>query len=459
MPHRDHDLWFDADVYRQTYDNNTGQLGTLDTGTTFNGYGPELRFNRNQYTLAHSWRLGAGVIDSSLIRNDTETIGRTVPPGTPGKAPGSPRALENENTIFDTKAVFRLHRHTLSLGGQYWEAEMTDGVAPAPYEQKQWALFAEDEWRILSDLRLTLGARRDEHRQFGSHVNPRAYLVWSASPRWSFKAGVSQGFKAPRLDQIADGITGFTAQGTRPTIGSPGLKPETSTSTEFGVIFDGANGLRLSLTAFNNEFDDKIANGPGLLNATFAASPNRPGSVNYGNWPAVDTFAQLINIDTAVTRGIEAGAYYRLAAHWALTGNYTYTESKQKSGAEVGLPLYDTPRHMLNARVRWTATTRLSLWLSGEYRSERYRAADSATSRAKATYGDYRAYDLYHLGGAWQANSRLTFNATVYNVLDKNFVAYGPYVSNTATGAISYTNLYSNNQEPRRLWLSATYSF
>lgn len=459
VPHRNHDLWLDADVYRQTYDNNAGQLGTLDTGATFNGYGPELQFNRNQYTLAHSWRLGAGVLDTSLIRNDTETIGRTVPPGTPGKAPGSPRALENENTIFDTKAVLRFDRHTLSLGGQYWEAEMTDGVAPAPYEQKQWALFAEDEWRIFSDLRLTLGARRDEHRQFGSHVNPRAYLVWSATPRLSFKAGVSQGFKAPRLDQIASGITGFTAQGTRPTIGSPGLKPETSTSTEFGVIFDGSKGLRLSLTAFNNEFDDKIANGPGLLNATFAGSPDRPGSVNYGNWPAVDTFAQLINIDKALTRGIEAGAYYRLAAHWALTGNYTYTESKQKSGAEVGLPLYDTPKHMINARLRWTATTRLSLWLSGEYRSERYRAADSATSRAKATYGDYRAYSLYHLGGAWQANSRLTFNATVYNLFDKNFVAYGPYVSNTATGAISYTNLYSNNQEPRRLWLSATYSF
>ncbi len=458
-PHRHHDLWLDADLYRQTYDNNAGQLGTLDTGTTFNGYAPELKFNREQYTLAHTWRLDSGVIESSLIRNRTETLGRTIPPGTPGKTPGSPRTLENENLIFDTKGVLRFEGHTVSVGGQFWDAEMIDGVAPAPYTHEQWALYAEDEWRLLSDLRLTLGARRDEHNQFGEHYNPRAYVVWNATSRWSFKAGVSQGFKAPRLDQIADGITGFTGQGTRPTIGTPSLRPETSTSTEIGVIYDRSNGLRLSLTAFNNEFDDKIANGPGLLNATFAASPNRPGSVNYGNWPLVDTFAQLVNVDKAVTRGLEAGIHYRFADHWTITGNYTYTDSEQKSGVDAGKPLYDTPRHMVNTRLRWTASAKLSLWLSGEYRSERYRSPDTATSTAKATYGDYRAYSLFHLGGAWRFSPQLTFNATVYNLLDKNFVEYGPYVSNTATGAISYTNLYSNNQEPRRLWLSATYSY
>jgi len=27
------------------------------------------------------------------------------------------------------------------------------------------------------------------------------------------------------------------------------------------------------------------------------------------------------------------------------------------------------------------------------------------------------------------------------------------------TGAIAYTNLYANNQEPRRLWLSVTTTF
>mgnify|MGYP001170211421 FL=1 len=461
ITHRDHDLWLDADFYRQAYDNSANQLGTLDRpdANSYNGYGPELKFNRDQFTLAHTWRFDLGQLDSSLIQNKTETLGRTIPPGTPGRTPGSPRTLENENLVFDTKAIFNLSAHTLSVGGQYWEAEMIDLVAPAPYEQTQWAVFVEDEWRLLSDLRLTLGARHNDHSQFGDHLNPRAYLVWNATPRWSFKGGVSKGFKAPRLEQIADGITGFTGQGTRPTIGTPTLKPETSVTTEFGVIYDNDQGFRASVTAFNNEFSDKIANGPNLLNATYAASPNRPGSVNYGNWPLVDYFTQLVNVDEAVTRGFEASLYYRFHQNWTVTANYTYTESEQKSGASKGQPLYDTPRHMVNARLRWAATGRLNLWLSGEARDERHRDPDSATSTAKATWGNYRAYALFHLGGSFQLTPRITLNGTIYNLLDKNFVDYRPYVSDTRNGTIAYTNLYSNNQEPLRLWLTATYTF
>ena len=455
IAHPDHDLWLDGDFYRQSYDNRNAQLGTLGE----QGYEEELKFNRDQYTLAHTWRVGQSLVESSLMRNETETIGRTIPPGTPGKAPGSRRDLTNENVVFDTKAVIPIDAHTVSIGGQWWDAEMVDGVAPAPYRQEQWALFLEDEWRFRPNFAATVGGRYDEHSQFGDHFNPRAYLVWNASPRWTWKGGVSQGFKVPRLDQIAEGITGFTGQGTRPTIGTPSLKPETSTSTELGVIHERNSSFRIAATLFYNEFEDKIANGPGLLNATWAAEPNRPGSVNYGYWPAVDEFSQLINVDRAVTYGAEVSTRIRLSPVWTLTGNYTYTESEQKSGPTAGQPLYDTPRHMANARVRWEATERLSLWLAGEYRGERFRNPDSATSTAKATLGDYKAYALFNLGAGFQATERLVFNATISNLLDKDFVDYRPYVSNRNTGAISYTSVYSNHYEPRRLWLSATLTF
>ncbi len=455
IPNANHDLWLDADWAWQTYDNSFAQLGTLGV----QGYTEKQKFNREQFTAAHTWRLGTGVIESSLMKNFTETIGRTIPNGTPGKVPGSPRTLESENLVFDTKGVVSLGRHTLSLGGQYWEAEMVDGVAPAPYEHTQWAVFAENEWRFIDSVGLTLGLRHDDHSTFGGHTNPRAYLVWNATANWTVKGGISKGFKVPRLDQLADGITGFTGQGTRPTIGTPSLKPETSTTTELGIAYDNHRGFLANLSVFNNEFQDKIASGPGLPNCSFATSPNRPGCVDYGNWPAVDEYGQSINIDEAVTQGFEISSRIRLSDRWTLLTNYTYTDSEQKSGANIGQPLTNTPRHMVNARLRWEATSRVSLWINGEYRSGRFRAEDSATSRAKATYGDYRAYDLYHLGGAFRLAENVTLNATIYNLLDKDFVTYGPYVSNTNTGAISYTNLYSNNQEPRRIWVSTTLTF
>src|SRR5690606_36057740 len=122
-----------------------------------------------------------------------------------------------------------------------------------------WALFIEDEWRFMEPLALTVGVRRDDHSTFGGHTSPRVYLVWTANDYFTVKGGVSEGYKTPRLDQLADGIVGFGGQGTIPLIGSPHFKPETSTTTELGFYFDNRNGLRLNLTLFNNDFKDKIA--------------------------------------------------------------------------------------------------------------------------------------------------------------------------------------------------------
>jgi len=98
-PNRQHDLLLDLDGTRQTYQNSRGEMGTLDTATTKSGYGPELKFNRNQVALSHTWRMANGQLESSLLRNQTKTLGRTIPQGTPGKVAGAPRTLEAENTM------------------------------------------------------------------------------------------------------------------------------------------------------------------------------------------------------------------------------------------------------------------------------------------------------------------------------------------------------------------------
>jgi outer membrane receptor for ferrienterochelin and colicins len=464
-PHPDHDLYLDADIQRQWYDNSNAQLGTLGT----RGYGPDQRFNQEEFVIAHDWRLPFGELQSTLSRSTRETLGRILPDDVPGtdREAGDPRTLEATNTIFDTKLFTRWGAHTSTVGGQFWDAEMVDGVAPAPYTHEQWALFAEDEWRFADNLALTLGVRYDDHSTFGDQVSPRAYVVWNATDNWTIKGGVSQGFKTPRLDQIAEGITGFTGQGTRPTIGTPSLQPETSTSSEFAVFYDNRDNFRANVVIFHNAFEDKITSGPGLPNCSFGLSEADydagvtafPNCSDYGYWPTVETYGQSINVDEAVTQGVEAAFRWNIADAWSLNGNYTYTDSEQKSGEDAGQPLYSTPEHMVNAALRWRATDRLNLWLRGEYRSERYRSEDSATSTAKATWGDYRAYEVFHLGGSYRLTDSVSVNATIYNLLDEDFVSYGSYVSNTGTGAISYTNLYANNQEPRRLWLSVNVDF
>lgn len=452
-PHADHDLWLDIDESTQWYDNSQGQMGT---NTTAGGYGDALEFNRRQIALAHNWRLPFGQIESNLSKAETETIGRIIPNGVAGA--GGPRDLKSTNTIFDTKLYSRWKNHTFTIGGQYWDAEMKDGVAPEPFVHEQWAVFAEDEWRFTEGLALTLGARHDDHSVFGGHFSPRAYLVWNANQNWTFKGGVSQGFKTPRLEQLASGIMGFGQQGRLPLLGSPGLQPETSTSTEVGAYYDNKDGFTANVTVFHNKFEDKIASGPpvtncafGLTQAQYNSGQGRPaGCTDVGFFPNAATFAQSINIDEAVTQGVEAAARWRFADDWTLGLNYTFTDSEQKSGAEAGRKLTDTPEHMLNGNLRWRVTDRVNAWVRGEYRSERYRGEGPA----RVALGDFKAYSLFHLGGSFKATEAVTLNATIYNLFNKDFVRQLPYGT-----PVAYSPEYTNNQEPRRLWVSVQVDF
>jgi outer membrane receptor for ferrienterochelin and colicins len=447
------DVWLDGWINRQKYDNSRGQLGTLGTG----GYAPEQRYNREQATLSHTARFNFGTLDSSAMYSLTETIGRLIPPGVAGA--GNPRTLENENVVIDSKLTSGIGSHTFTVGGQWWESEMIDGVALAPFKHEQWALFIEDEWRFMEPLALTVGVRRDDHSTFGGHTSPRVYLVWTANDYFTVKGGVSEGYKTPRLDQLADGIVGFGGQGTIPLIGSPHLKPETSTTTELGFYFDNRNGLRLNLTLFNNDFKDKIATGDPIPNCHFNGF-QQPCMDLGPQWTRSPTFGQSVNIDKAVTRGAEVAATLPLLQNLTFDTNYTFTESEQKSGDSAGKPLTNTPKHMVNARLNWDASNRLSFYLRGEYRSKRYRSVTvGSTQTVTDQLGDYRAYSLFHVGGRFQVTPSVSLNAAVYNLLDKNFIDYRPYVSDPNTGAIAYANMYANTDDARRLWVSVNVTF
>ncbi|GBU14842.1 exogenous ferric siderophore receptor [Polaromonas sp.] len=457
-PNRDHDITLDLDSGRQKYDNSKGQLGTR---TIRGGYGPELRYNRNQVALAHTGRFGFGRWDSSLMRNNTETTGRNIPPGTPGAAPGSPRTLEVKSTVLDSKLVSAFGAHIMTVGGQWWDTSMRDAVAPGAFTFTQKALFMEDEWRLQDNLGITFGGRYDRHSTFGGHFSPRVYGVWTASPNWTVKGGVSNGYKTPSVEMLADGINGFGGQGTIPLIGNPKLKPETSTATEFGANFDSLAGFTAGFTVFNNTFKDKITSGPGLQNCSYGPNPNRPGCVSYGQWPNVDEFGQRINVDKATTRGVELNTRLPITPSLYSRANYTFTKSEQKSGSNSGKPLTDTPRHSVNASLHWEPGNEWSAWLRGEYRSNRFRDPGTSASNiaAKETLGDYKSYAQFHLGGAYKVSKQFTLNATLYNVFNKNFIDYAPYTTKSAKPVTSYSNRYVNSQEGRRLWVSANYTF
>lgn len=493
-PSDNHDFALDFEKGRQRYKNNDCQLGTLDgkkggdaaDGCTVddpnraNGYGDQLKFERTQYALTHTGRFEVGTWDNAITYNTTETLGRTIP-GTIGKAydnfpsiiGGDKRTLKSKDLVVDTKFVAPITENNIStIGAQYWDAELEDGIATKKFKQEAWAVFGENEWYMRDDLALTLGARYDRHQAFGGHVSPRAYLVWNTNDNWTMKGGVSKGYKTPSLNDLHSGINGVSGQGTTTTIGNPNLDPETSTTTEFGVYFDNLAGFNANATLFHNKFKDKIANGNPISDPLCANNNN-------------GTCTQKINVDEAVTQGFELAGRWQFAPAWSISANYTFTDSEQKSGADKGEPLTNTPKHLANASLNWATTDKLDLWLKTEYRGKRARftskyenlADKNGRSTSQSIYDtlgkNMKGYTLFHLGGSYQATEALSFNATIYNLLDKDFVkgkAYTTYSydknGNQTTG-IGYGTNYTHSlagstgtiEEGRRLWISATYDF
>ena len=470
-PTDDHDLSVEYEKTEQWYDNSKGQLGTLGAN---GGYDEAKEFNRDKVILAHTWRNKVGTLESSISNTQTETIGRLIPSRAQGGSMViSPRLLESEDTIFDTKFTTQhFDKHNITLGGQWWDASIKDGLrVNKEISFEQLGLFAEDTWALTDQLALTLGLRYDNHDTFGDFWTPRAYLVWNANDNWTFKGGYSEGYKAPRLERLTDGIYNVGGQGRIPLFGSSNLKPETSKNLEFGTYFNNTANFDANITAFYSQVEDKIMTGSAEMTCDAAipasktecekrmASVGTPWEMQTGDtgtraW----SITRPVNAEKAEVYGIETGFNWEFAPTWKFGMNYTWTETEIKDNSLGNPPLNDTPEHIVNASLKWQADDNIQLWARGEYRSERARYLKSYANMTTAeknvynTLGDFKAYGLLHIGSNFAVNDNVDVGVALYNVLDKNFIDFEKVGS-------SYYNSYSNTQEGRRVQLSTTFKF
>ncbi|ATD68183.1 TonB-dependent receptor [Luteimonas chenhongjianii] len=460
------------------------------------GYGAVQKFTRDAWSLTHEGRWDFGNSFVSLAHVATNNDGRTMPftveeraqllemiDGT-GPYAGLPlaerralaesaflprpkRTLESAQYTLDAKLdmPFKLAGdHTAVVGAQVIRGELTDGIfgieSGTPgmkQEHDMYSVFAEDTWYVTTPFALTAGLRWDDHQVFGNHLSPRLYGVYTVSPSWTVKGGVSTGFKTPKTTQLYDGVTGFGGQGTQPLFGNPDLQPETSTSTEVAVYWQSPAGHNFNLTLFRNEFEDKITSqacGPGTTLA--CTSAGEYADIGYAS------SNRTVNLDEVVIQGAEVAGRWQISETFAFRANYTFTDSEQKSGSEIGLPLGNSARHMANATLDWQASERLSMFLTAEARSKRYFALHTITQ--EPLY--YRDYEVLHLGASFKLNEHVTLNGRINNLLDRDFTTYDTQfreLDNTpgydGTNEILYFDHYNNKDKARGLWLSVNLRF
>ncbi|MCC7633646.1 TonB-dependent receptor domain-containing protein [Stenotrophomonas rhizophila] len=310
--------------------------------------------------------------------------------------------------------------HQLSVGGQWKRQQLTNtntiGQAPVDYagnpvngstlEVDTWAVFVEDELKLHEKLALTVGARLDHHEQFGSHVSPRAYLVYHPASHWTLRGGISKGFRAPSLTENAAAAAtqsgGRGCGSLRPLgyvtggcymAGNPDLDPETSTNREIGFNFDNGR-IDAGLTWFHTDFRNKIE--------------YEPLGKFHDYW-----WTRMENVERARTSGMEGNLNLNLGEQWRWRTSATWM--KEARNLTTGENLIDTPEFSGYSSLDWTPVDAFSATLSAQYTGKQAGVASSFI----------KAYTLYDLTGAWQVNNALTVRAGVSNLADKKLYAQG----------------------------------
>ena len=373
-------------------------------------------YTREVLALSHTGRWDFGTTDSYVQREEAENL---------------TREMKVTNTSAKTALVAPLGDHLLTVGANFEKEELSDRTSNqisnrTDVDASKWALFAEDEWMLPGNVSVTGGVRLDDDENYGSHVSPRLYGVWGMAPRWTLKGGVSTGFRSPSLREITPDWGQVSRGGD--VYGNPDLEPETSVNKELGLYFNAGRDLQANVTVFHNDFKDKITR--------IACPPSVcPGGPNqFGSDPTY-----RVNVDEAVTRGVEAAVSTTLARTLDLTLSYTYTDSEQQSGEYKGEPLNQVPKHLASLQADWRATSRLSPWLAVRYRGEESQPTTGPSSSSIVAPSN----TLVDAGLAFKLTPQATLNTGIYNIADKEI----------------FQDEYGYVEDGRRYWLGMRVSF
>lgn len=245
-----------------------------------------------------------------------------------------------------------------------------------------WAVFIQDEVRILNNLLLNVGIRHDHYSTFGGSTNPRIALIYSPYDQTTFKLLYGSAFRAPNVYELYYNDNRISQKS------NPSLDPETIKTYELVYEQSFGRNLRSSVSGFLYSIDNLISQGVDPAD----------GFIVFNNSDEVEARGVEMEISGKWERGIEGRI------------SYTYVEAKDKKTDQT---LTNSPRHL--------ATLNMIIPL---IREKLFSALDvQYTSRRKTLQNRYTGgFGLFNLTlFSRHVIKGVDISAGLYNIFNKKY--------------------------------------
>ncbi len=223
-----------------------------------------------------------------------------------------------------------------------------------PQDRTVFYVFAQDEWQLANDWRLTTGVRYDHYSDFGDTTNPRLALVWQPKNDFTTKVLYGRAFRAPAFNELYN-INNPVAQGNED------LMPETIDTYEIAFNYQYSQALYSGLNIFHYRMKDVIRFSP--------------------------ITSQAENVGQIEGQGLEFESRYSISSNFRVYGNYSYQKSIDQDTDTI---IANAPQHHVYMSFNWDFISAWSLNAQINWVADRVRDAGDP----RESIDDYVVTDL-----------------------------------------------------------------
>ena len=305
----------------------------------------------------------------------------------------------------DLKGIFGLMKNSTTIVGANWRTDQLDATSGNIDERvHQFALYGQHEHKLLRNLTATVGARYTDHKTAGSHLTPKATLMFSPGA-FNFRATYSAGFRAPGLDELYYHYYSVNRGKPQIIFGNQALKPEKSNYFALNAEYH-TDVLVFSVTGYMNRINDMVVRqevpvDEAVLNRLQGEFPEmKPEEAE-----KLERYSLYRNSDKGDVKGVQVNLSANLFPGFNLSANYAYTYARTKSDGEwstLERSIRNTATVALNYHHAWGLYA-LNANLNGRFQSKTYYTG---------TYEDAPGY------GVLNFNTTHTFDCTKWALLE-----------------------------------------